>query len=129
METIVIDAIEKIEMKLKKRTDMERIRYVVNKRHGLDKEAIVNVVEKMHMEGRLKQKLHEKGPISYKIEKSQLKDEDSENNQQNDSFLEFLDGVGTPKKCQTELYECQAQMDKLQCLADYTSNPKPLPNL
>ena len=125
MENIVIEAIEKIEMKLKKRTDIERICDIANKEYGLDREVIANVVEKMHMEGRLKQKQHEKGPKSYKIEKNQFKDEVSEINQQNNSFLEFLDGVGTPEKCLTESHECQAQMDKLQYLADHTSSPQP----
>ena len=125
MENIVIEAIEKIEMKLKKRTDIERICDIANKEYGLDREVIANVVEKMHMEGRLKQKLHEKGLKSYKIGKSQFKNEVSEINQQNNSFLEFLDGVGTPEKCLTESHECQAPMDKLQYLADHTSSPQP----
>ena len=97
MENIVIEAIEKIEMKLKKRTDIERICDIANKEYGLDREVIANVVEKMHMEGRLKQKLHEKGPKSYKIEKSQFKDEVSEINQQNNSFLEFLTELAHPR--------------------------------
>ena len=123
MKNIIIEAIQKMEMKFKKRIDIERTCDVVNKDHGLDNGAIASLVEKMYVEGMLTQKFHDKEPKSYKIEKSQAKDEDSKENQQHDSFLEYLDGVSTHVECLIEPYECQAQMYKLQCLVDDTSNP------
>ena len=65
----------------------------------------------------------DKGPKSYKIGNSQVKGEDCIENQQDGSFLEYLDGVSTPVECLVERYKCQAQMDKLKCLADDISNP------
>ena len=60
---------------VKKRAYIERICDVVNKDYGLDRGDIANVVEKMYLDGMLKQKFHDKGSKSYKIEKSQAKDE------------------------------------------------------
>ena len=81
-ENITIEEIEKIEVKLTKRTDIERICDVVNKDHSLDRGDLANVVEKVYLESIPKQKFHDKRPKSYKIEKIQAKDEDCKENQQ-----------------------------------------------
>ena len=60
MENVNIEAIEKIEMKLKKRIDIKRICDVVNKDHGLDRGDIANVVAKTYLESMLKQKFYDK---------------------------------------------------------------------
>ena len=61
----------------------------------------------------------DKGPKSYKIGNSQVKGEDCIENQQDGSFLEYLDGVSTPVECLVERYKCQAQMDKLKSTLPY----------
>ena len=70
IENEILAAIDFIEKKMKKRTDLERIcKLVVSDQNGLSKEDIVNVVSQMHKDEKLKLKWYGSGPASYKINK------------------------------------------------------------
>ena len=71
IESQIYDAIEHIEKKSKKRTDLERIcKFVVNENSGLSKHDAVETLSRMHKDGLLKLKQYDDGPASYKINKS-----------------------------------------------------------
>ena len=71
IESQIYDAIEHIEKKSKKRTDLERIcKFVVNENSGLSKHDTVETLSRMHKDGLLKLKQYDDGPASYKINKS-----------------------------------------------------------
>ena len=70
IESQIIDGIENIEKKKKKRTDLERIcKVVVSETSGLSKSDVVNTLTKMQQEGLLTVKQYTDGPVSYKINK------------------------------------------------------------
>ena len=71
IESQIYDAIEHIEKKSKKRTDLERIcKFIVNKNSGLSKHDAVEILSRMHKDGLLKLNQYDDGPASYKINKN-----------------------------------------------------------
>ena len=121
IENAILTAIEIIEKKMKKRTDLGRIcKLVISDKNGLSTDDIENAVSQMHKDERLKLKRYNEGPASYKINKDHeimetysgigkeydnetVKDStaDDNNHTMQDSFLDFLDDVSTPEKTST----------------------------
>ena len=69
-EQLILDAIYHIEKYRKKRTDIEQIcNIIVCQETGLSKKDAFEIISQLHKEGVLNIKMHEVGPVSYKINK------------------------------------------------------------
>ena len=69
-EVLILDVIDLIEKKKKKRTDFDRIcNIVVSESTGLSKDDVFAILSSLRKQGLLKIKQHDGGPVSYKINK------------------------------------------------------------
>ena len=100
-EEAVIEAIEEVSKKKKKRTSIELICDVVLKERGISKEETKKVVEGMHRKDILTVIHYDDGQASYKVNKSLEKQHPKVEESIENSFLEFLDNIPTPIKHST----------------------------
>ena len=131
-EVLILDAIDLIEKKKKKRTDFDRIcNIVVSESTGLSKDDVFAILSSLHKQGILKIKQHDGGPVSYEInEGSEILNTHNRNTMRMENDIDMeLEYVNTtckedgakihkPEKCrEDESVECS--IDSAQTLQDF----------